>query len=195
VYRFVGRSDWNKTYVISCLCGGRCGILLHNTLTCTHQAAGYYLGNQHVSVVQALAKYMYLQALCYDVSALPFSEAYFLVSLYRLAVNRGFFPLADSILTRLTEEEVQIGKAEDVQMMLRIMFFGMIGSPKDMWARRTKLQYVIIQDNFRRAIWNELPEEDLEQWCRDSEDFKVMFLHGMAEDISRNLGHELDELD
>jgi hypothetical protein len=40
-------------------------------LTRTYQAAGYYLGNQHVSVVQALARYMYLQALSYEVSALP----------------------------------------------------------------------------------------------------------------------------
>jgi hypothetical protein len=80
-------------------------------------------------------------------------------------------------------------------MMLRIMFFGMIGNPKDLWARRTKLQFVITQDNFRRAIWNELPEEDIEQWCRDSEDFKIMFLHGMAEDISKSPGHKLDELD
>jgi hypothetical protein len=164
-------------------------------LTRTYQAAGYYLGNQHVFVVQALARYMYLQVLSYEVSALPFSAAYFLVFLYRLAVSRGFLALADRILERLTEEKIHIGIAEDVQMMLRITYFDMIGNPEDLLARRTKLHFVIAQDSFQRAIWNELPEEYLEQWCRDSEKFKIVFLHSMVEDISKSLGHELDELD
>lgn len=147
--------------------------------------------------MRTIAQYMYLNELELESPELPFSEAYYLVSLYRTACNKGFFGLADAALIRLTDDDIQLSSAEDIQSILYIAFLTTIGTSEDDWKRRTDLLLAIIE-KFWKIIWNTLPEEDLEQWCRDSKVFANVFLRTVACGIMlqmKDQGLELEGLD
>lgn len=163
----------------------------------TYQAAGYNLGLQHIAVVQTIVRSLYLEELVYEPESLPFGEAYFLVSLYRIAVHKGLFALADHTFTRLTTNDVKIGDADELKLILKMTFFSSIGCRQNCYKRGGELRAAIIEQ-YWEVIWNELTAEDVLQWCCDSEIFADLYLNHVACGVMLLMGRqglELEEVD
>lgn len=128
---------------------------------------------------------------------LLFSEAYFLVDLYRTAVNKGLWSLADGVCSRVSHPETQIGGADDIKSTLQIVMHGMIGSKTGGYKRRTEIREAVLE-RFVEEIWESGDEDDLLQFCQDDTDFARDFLQVVAGLVKRTMGEmgiQLDELD
>jgi hypothetical protein len=145
----------------------------------------------------AVVAYLYTGTLSYEVDTLPISEAHFLTSLYRTAVNRALGGLADLVYSQMSRPETQIGRVRDIQQILHIILFYAMGKGKVGLRRRTEIRQAMIV-RFAEEIWDIFPDEDLEQLCGDNEAFAREMLEAVADVVCACMaerGVDLEELD
>ena len=161
------------------------------------QANGFHFGLQHICVVQTIICFFYTQLLCYDVAHLPISETQFLMCLYRSAVNKNLASLANAVYSRLRRPETQLGNAHDIKATLKIAIHGMIGKRAAGQKRRKEIQEALIE-RFGEEIWDNLEDDDLAQFFRDSWEFASIMLEAITRTLRYRMAEQgiyLDELD